>query len=390
MIKERGYLLQAKSTSFGVQSSSSEPCLGTKQYYDGVVAQGRWKPGMYRVNPVNMVKTKGVCSAVDIVVPYQAFGSWYHDHKVKGCVAGSFTDLYDLPAVPYLHPEVCLNRAQAKLNKPTLDVGLMLGELSETLTMLRHPLSSLYPLIKDFRRNAKSKHQQKPSTPFSKVLSSTWLEYCYGILPILNDIQEIKETFEKQRVRELEVLRRQAASTMKEVAIPSKSGEATGYYVMYTLEGSAYSSKRVTTHIYYKYNDWARNYEALTEWGVNPFQLLDIAYAVTPYSFVVNWFVDIGSWLKAIQPHPHLDIIGGCTTIKTVQSKRINSYMAKSLNGASAWVPCLTQFDWEKAQLDRVLQTSWSAPPTIGAGIDNLSKAVNSAAMLWQRIPLKW
>jgi hypothetical protein len=105
----------------------------------------------------------------------------------------------------------------------------------------------------------------------------------------------------------------------------------------------------------------------------------------------VNWFIDIGSWLKAIQPHPHLNILGGCTTIKEVRSKSIETYMARLASGYPAqWAPAVTRFDWEQSSLTRILQTTWSAPPTIGAGIDTLSKTANSLAMLWQRIPLKW
>lgn len=389
VIQQRGNLRPARLTSYHVAAESATALLGSQQTFNGTRG-GKFRPGVLKISPVTISRTTGTADWREFTLPYKSFGRTNYDHKLVGHLAGSFGDIITPPSIPVLHPEVSLNKALAKLNNPDLDVGLMLGELSETINMLRHPLSSLYPLVDKFRAGARKRHRSKPSVPFSKILSSTWLEYSYGILPFLADIQDIREYFEKKRIVELEVLRRQAASNVREESIPPQNGEASGYYFKTTLTAKAYSMKRVTTHIYYKYNKWAENYLQLTSFGVNPFQLVDVAWAIVPYSFVVDWFIDIGSWLKAIQPHPQLDILGGCTSIKTVQSKAVETFMSKSQMGASGWVPTPSRFDWEKAELNRVLQTTWGAPPALGHGIDSLSKAVSSAAMLWQRIPLKW
>jgi hypothetical protein len=297
--------------------------------------------------------------------------------------------------MPELHTQVCLNRALAGLNRPALDVGLMFGELKETIHEFVHPLNSLYPLVADFRKDAVSRGRRHRRTPFSKILSSTWLEYAYGILPILNDIESIRKFFEKKRQKTLGVLQRSAASKLKSSTLTLSSGFGSPFTNM-TGDATATSEIKISTHIYFVGNAWAENYSTLTDFGLNPFQLLDVAYAISPYSFVVNWFWDFGNWLKAIQPHPHLDIMGGCTTIKTSTRKNINILMGQSMLGSnpgampSPWVPINSKFEYESATLQRVLQTTWSAPPTIGDGIDSLSKAINSVAMLRQRIPLKW
>lgn len=386
---QRGNLRVPVVTSFGVQQVTAAAMIGQMQTFNGTRG-GTFKPGILKICPVTISRTTGTASYREFTLPYVYGGRLQFDHKLIGHLAGAFSDIISPPEVPVLHPEVSINKAMAKLNKPDLDVGLMLGELSETIKMLRHPLSSLYPLVTKFRQEARKRSRSKPSTSFDKILSSSWLEYSYGILPLLSDIQDIRDYFEKKQVVELEPLRRQAASNAQEAEIPPKSSEVSGWLFKTTLSAKAYSMKRVTTHIYYKYNKWAEAYHQQTAFGVNPFQAVDVAWALVPYSFVVDWFIDVGTWLKAIQPHPQIDILGGCTSIKTVQSKMVETYMSKSLNGASKWVPTPSRFDWERASLDRVMQTTWGTPPSLGTGIDTLSKAVNSAAMLWQRIPLKW
>lgn len=374
----------------GAVWQSLQPTIGEKQDFMGSRG-GKFKPGSYQVNALTISKTKGTCNRVLLPLPYVYSKKTYYDYTIDGNAGASMESRIVQPPIPLLHKDVSVNKALAKLNKPDLDVGLILGEFSETLSMLRHPLSSLYPLVTDMRKTARSRHRAKPSQPFSKVLSSTWLEYCYGILPLLDDIQNVRDRFEKGVNHERGVLRRQASSTMREASCIVNEYVRPHANCEIMVSASAYTSKRVTTHIYYLYNDWQLEYERLTSWGVNPFQLLDVAYAITPYSFVVNWFWDIGTWLKAIQPHPQMDILGGCTTIKTVQSKQVSVLMGRCLYPTpQVWVPVNSTLDLLTTTLVREPQLVWSVPPTIGTGIDTISKAVNSAAMLWQRIPLKW
>lgn len=394
VVLSRGYLRSARAgmCSSSTNMTSAGAVIGEKQYFNGQRGGTKPRKGEMRINPLTISRTKGSCSSLPLTpLPYYWNGKLQKDCYCNGELAGTLEAVISPPPVPVLHQDISINKALAKLNKPDLDVGLILGEFTESLETLRHPLSSLYPLFTDFRRQARSRHRQKPSQPFSKILSSLWLELNFGIAPILKDIQDVKDFWDNGIEHERGILRRHAGSTSRQVISPTVSGTADTYFSQVTYSANAYASKRVTTHVYFKYNNWAREYERLTSFGVNPFQLLDVAYAITPYSFVVDWFLDIGSWLKAIQPHPQLDILGGCTTIKELQSKSVETYMARTTQvSQTRWVPAITRFDWEKATLTRILQTSWAAPPSIGAGLDSLSRTVNSLAMLWQRIPLRW
>lgn len=390
MYLTRGNMWTARFTSNNTTKTSPTNNLGMRQTFDGQRG-GKFKKGEFRINPVSITKEQGTCSSVDTSLPLNWYGQLDLSFKVKGEVAAAFDD-GTLPSVPVLSSDVSINKTLAKLNKPDLDVGLMLGELSETIHMLRNPLESLRMLVSQMRSQARGLAGRK-KIPLSKALTGTWLEYVYGVLPLCKDIQDIRDHFESKCFVERAILRRQASSTIRGIGTPAVSYEGAGWYSKFTLTKSSYASRRVTTHVYYRYNEWAREYEALTRFGVNPFQLVDVLYAITPYSFVVNWFLDIGTWLKAIQPHPQLDILGGCTTVKETQSRMIETHMGRRTDMSESitpWAPVVSRFDYRKESLTRRLETTWLAPPTVGNGIDTLSKAVNSAAMLWQRVPLKW
>lgn len=389
---ERGNLYQSSCIDSGRVIYSPGLYRGRYQWFTGQRG-GRFKPGQLKLNAVSLRKIEGTAVETKVTIPYKVYYyyTWYEGtYVLEGDIAGVFLHMAPDVSLPTMQSDISLTKALAKLNRPDLDVGLIIGELSETIGMLRNPFESLRRLAFDFRKNAKSKAKQKPGIPFSKVLSSTWLEYVYGVLPVYNDIQAIRDRYRKVVTREESVLRR---SSSRVINAPSAKMSALSVTPWVTdLRGNARTSvsKSISTHIYFRHNRWADNYAALTSWGVNPFQILDVAYAIMPYSFVLNWFLDVGSWLKAIQPHPHLNVIGGVTSVKTSTRKVIVIQMANYTgNSTPMWVPCNASFDYEESSLDRSLITSWVPTVPIGAGLNTLSKAINSAAMVWQKIPLR-
>lgn len=348
---------------------------------------GKYVPGQFQIRPNVLSKIVGASTPCNVKIPFLD-GYTPYEFRVKGDLAAGFESAISIPAVPYLHPDVSINRALAQLNKPATDVGLMIGELTETIHMLRHPLSSLYPLVNRLRNKSFGKRPPRIGT---KVVPSFWLEYQYGILPLLEDIESIRNMFDAKCVRAIEPLRRVKASSTESSSISVDAVKRAPYCTVY-VQGGATSSIKITDHIYYKLNDWGRNYESLTGLGLNPFQLVDVAWAVTPYSFVVDWFVGIGKWLKAIQPHPHLDIIGGCTTVKTTETKSLMAFgLTCDLVYPTVNVYPNSSYTYTKTTLTRMVRTNFTpVAPNWGPGIRSLGQAISSAAMLYQRIPLHW
>jgi hypothetical protein len=76
----------------------------------------------------------------------------------------------------------CLKELQA------LDGQVVLGELGETLRMIRNPMRALRSGIDDYF-NALKRRRKGSSNHRRKVLSETWLEYQYGLRPFVSDLE---------------------------------------------------------------------------------------------------------------------------------------------------------------------------------------------------------
>jgi hypothetical protein len=61
--------------------------------------------------------------------------------------------------------------------------------------------------------------------------------------------------------------------------------------------------------------------EILRHYGLHPEQFPALLWELTPLSFVVDWFTNVGDWIKAITPRSDVRIEGFCISTKTSLSK---------------------------------------------------------------------
>lgn len=85
--------------------------------------------------------------------------------------------------------------AQANRELRSLQGIVALGELGETLRMIRHPLRSIYDSIPKYLSTVRNRSQKFRRSPkkdrlpgVKRAVSDTWLEYAFGWAPLVNDI----------------------------------------------------------------------------------------------------------------------------------------------------------------------------------------------------------
>lgn len=119
------------------------------------------------------------------------------------------------------------------------------------------------------------------SIPHKKVkaVAAAWLSVHYGFRLFLADTKEILEVLEKETARRSSLSRCEARTFEEDGAITF----AYGYQVFYDQWAKVRSMLEQTV--------------TLLDLGLN----LDNIWDMVPYSFVIDWFVDIGSVLKSLQ-----------------------------------------------------------------------------------------
>jgi hypothetical protein len=197
-----------------------------------------------------------------------------------------------------------VKEAQQKMSGPTF-----LGELRETMRMLRRPAEGLWKGVERYaqdlekanrlnRRRYFKKDQPRYIRNLTQTAGELWLERAFGWLPLMHDIEDAKKAhnslFEKERIVRLNA----GGMDMKDLTYPSSSN---GFSF-----GMFYNYQQVdfTTHTV-RYRGAARAQAATTaqdrlaRFGFTPSEFIPTAWELLPWSFLVDYFANIGDILSA-------------------------------------------------------------------------------------------
>lgn len=186
-----------------------------------------------------------------------------------------------------------------------------LGELRETVSMIKSPLKSLRlktGLFTDLHmrilRDKQAKGKRFKPDPWSKVLTDTYLEWTFGAAPLISDIAAIADLYLEQKnaglTNGLKRLSFRYSDTYNNVVNPGYSSgwAGTGISVPITMVEHARSSVQYVVWI-----DQSLIYaDSQMDWLANAskFRLDEIiptAWELMPWSFLIDYFTNIGDVL---------------------------------------------------------------------------------------------
>lgn len=149
--------------------------------------------------------------------------------------------------------------------------------------------------------NLQPKKLLKNSSRALRNLASDWMQYRYGWMPVIYSMSDIvklhgrtKWTTDKART-----------SVMSESLSPDIPSN--GCYISKEVSGEVSVASTVTCA--YSTSSMAR----LSRFGVNP---LSTAWELIPYSFVADWFVNVGDYITANMSLGFQSHVGACSAIK--------------------------------------------------------------------------
>jgi hypothetical protein len=229
-----------------------------------------------------------------------------------------------------------------KCNKPRYDVAVVVAELDETLA----------DIWKLFVGCAKSWHKTSQAVRYLKHFSlnshELWLWYRYMLVPTMLDVEDLVKAITSHE----KIDRIQDGDRIEDEIV---RGEATiyGFNFAPNLDLKLPYEMKINAGLGGALDIVSRHDPS--EWGTSAYDLVRASWERIPFSFVADWFVNVGDWL---------------TSLRSLEVNFAQSYATYAVdvettfkNGDFIWLsdePVLKSF-----QMDRIVNVEPPALPLI-------------------------
>lgn len=220
------------------------------------------------------------------------------------------------------HVEALLE-AKASLDRADAQLGVLLAELTKTMAMLTKVLTDLRKYLafakkflykasgyrnhivqKVMRTTATKAGRRKIVRLLGKEAANRWLEYQYGWKPLMSDIYGVANLIDQQI---------QKKRTIRGTA-DKRSGVAPNYAFKPVNSGLMQVNPQVVAGAFCRL-DWSIQNSAARMFNrLGLSNVLDIGWELIPFSFVIDWVVPIGDFLKSMSAGWGLTFKGGSMT----------------------------------------------------------------------------
>lgn len=192
-----------------------------------------------------------------------------------------------------------------ELTDVKLSIGQIYAERRKTVALIANRVGSLYRAYRSLRRGRNPFNGNRRSDP--ERAPELWLEYTYGWVPLVQDVHDALE-FEKNN--------RPHAHISKKVndhfTVDEQSGGTLYPYVQWERRNTIQCTRtyRLGADIIVTDPGWA----FLNQFDIsNPAAL---AWELLPYSFVVDWFIPVGDWLRVMNATAGITFVNPYQIIK--------------------------------------------------------------------------
>lgn len=268
---------------------------------------------------------------------------------------------------------VLLMKAYARMNESALMGGESLATLGQTIAMLRSPFKGASDLLSRMIKSRASK-LGKTSVSVAKATANTWLEYRYGWKPLILDIDTIIKTAHKERANcERRLVARAGDKQTHTELVSWTAGPGTGNHT-----GSRKLVSTLSCNVGVMYDVISRNTREQLEaiLGFRPRDLPATLWELTPYSFVVDWFVNVGDWIQAITPVPGISVRGHWVTQCRLDRTTCSDILIDPSALKTGWHGTLGSDEVIYSTFQRVCNQQLTFVPTLKAkGLSTLHQA---------------
>jgi hypothetical protein len=270
-------------------------------------------------------------------------------------------------------------QALTNLKDQKVNLGQAFTERRMTANLLTSSVNRIARSVELLRRR-KLKEAWKVLGGDPRQLPGSWLEYQYGWRPLMSDLYGSCEALADSQHRLHDWV----------VTVKGVAREKVVKQTFYPADGTPGAGWLDTVHkqgvfVRLDYHPGNAFKQALTSLGfTNPLQLM---WEAVPYSFVVDWFLQVGDYLNV------LDAAHGMQFKSGSRSER-REVVARFKGGGATWASgnykiLADQYASRKrlVKLDRIKYDASPLPslPTLGTGL-NLTRFANGVSLLSQAL----
>lgn len=202
------------------------------------------------------------------------------------------------------------NKALSKFNQKvrsaltSFEGGVFLGELVKTIHGIRHPAESLRKLVDAYGKRARALRQGHRAASlrkhFPRVVSDLWLEHAFHWTPLFSDVESGVNTLVDFTMKNKDHpdSKRVTATGIQEASVSyPPSGHSSG--------GLAWRAQHTDVdRVTVVYRGAVRisnpTVPSLERVGLNPLSFLPTAWELVPYSFLIDYFTNVGDIVTSV------------------------------------------------------------------------------------------
>lgn len=284
--------------------------------------------------------------------------------------------------------DAALIEAYAKITKESVMSSEILVGLARTINMLRSPFASARWELEKYSRGWQTR-AGKSAASVTKAKADSWLEYRYGMLPLYLDVNQIIDNFskgyrslEKRRivVRSHKELYGSNTVSFTGVALPVLSEIGSQFYA----SGSASCQHSLTADGGVMYDVEPRTVaeELAVQFQLGTSAILPSLWEQIPFSFVADWFFNVGDWLAANNLPPGVTVKANWVTSKEAKNRLYNSSelytWMNSVKRSGSW--------GSGSKIDTIVQRMTNRPlpplPVVTDKWSTITHALDAASLL--------
>lgn len=171
------------------------------------------------------------------------------------------------------------------------------AEYKQALALFTSPLKNIWRFI------TKNESKIKLLRP-----DEAWLVYRYGIKPFIGDVTGIIEGLKQKVGHKRQTTRAKGEISKSDVSVVSAS-PGSGLSATFSAQTTDYCKVRFTSIDEYVAT-------VASNIGFTAKGLITVPWELVPYSFVADWFLNVGDYLNALAPAPGYKTLGSCVVVE--------------------------------------------------------------------------